>query len=730
MITDITIHNVASFENVKLTNLQRLNFIYGSNGTGKTTISRVIADVSHYPDCHVQWEGNAELETLVYNKDFIDHNFNVQETIQGVFTLGEQQVETERQIESVKQEIRQLDELITNFTGTLEGKDDEIGKKEELRNLLEKYRDIFWEQKVKHSAKLGGGLEGYRNDKKLFMQKVLEEAGSNQALLLSQSDLEAKAEIVFADNQTEQQKFSAISFDILIECEEDAVLQKQIIGKADVDISAMIEKLQNSDWVSQGWNYYKDNNGICPFCQQSTTDGLERSLSEYFDDSYAKDIQALMDIIVSYQSNSQTVLRAIQALIELESPFLDNNTLKTQMGILQTRLDANKHTLDRKKKEASKKVQVEPVKQLLTGINDIIETANEKIEIHNQTLKDIKHEQTTLKLHIWRFIIEELNSDIITYNDEKAKIDKAIGTLENKIKEKKEEREMKNNELQLLEKQITSIRPTKDAINNLLASFGFTGFQLRECEGNRYTLVRQNGDDAQYSLSEGEKNFITFLYFYHLLAGSQSESGINMPRIVVFDDPVSSLDNDILFIVSNLICNLYKDVSEGTKNIKQLFLLTHNVYFHKQVSYKQLGNYIRFFSVKKIDDKSIVTSHNENPIKSSYELLWSEVRDKDRSKSTLRITMRRILENYFKLLGSVSLNELPNKFEGNDKCICSSLISWAHDGAHYASFDNVVYSELSDTTVEKYLQIFKEIFEKCGHIAHYNMMMGFSPEPA
>jgi uncharacterized protein (DUF924 family) len=35
-----------------------------------------------------------------------------------------------------------------------------------------------------------------------------------------------------------------------------------------------------------------------------------------------------------------------------------------------------------------------------------------------------------------------------------------------------------------------------------------------------------------------------------------------------------------------------------------------------------------------------------------------------------------------------------------------------------------LYVSLGDATVEMYLQIFREIFDKSGHLAHYNMMMG------
>ena len=96
-------------------------------------------------------------------------------------------------------------------------------------------------------------------------------------------------------------------------------------------------------------------------------------------------------------------------------------------------------------------------------------------------------------------------------------------------------------ELRELEKNVTSVQPTVSAINALLASFGFSGFRLRTA-GERdhlYEIVHDDGGNAAATLSEGEKSFVCFLYFYHLLRGSVSESDVTSDRIVVFDDPVS-----------------------------------------------------------------------------------------------------------------------------------------------------------------------------------------------
>jgi wobble nucleotide-excising tRNase len=96
---------------------------------------------------------------------------------------------------------------------------------------------------------------------------------------------------------------------------------------------------------------------------------------------------------------------------------------------------------------------------------------------------------------------------------------------------------------------------------------------------------------------------------------------------------------------------------------------------------------------------------------------------------TIQNTLRRILESYFKLLGGISLNELYKNFEGDDIIKCKDLCSWLNDGSHPGGIlSDEHFSMPDEATVNRYLQIFKEIFEKCDHAAHYNMMMGIAPE--
>ena len=246
---------------------------------------------------------------------------------------------------------------------------------------------------------------------------------------------------------------------------------------------------------------------------------------------------------------------------------------------------------------------------------------------------------------------------------------------------------------------------------------------------NLYCIKRQNGELVQETLSEGEVTFISFLYFYQLASGSLSEDSVSADRVLVIDDPISSLDSNVLYIVSALVKKLIKDVKNAKTDcvIKQIFLLTHNVYFHKEVSFENgRSNGCKdtdFWILRKVNNVTSIHHYGkENPIESSYKLLWRELTARgNNSGVTIQNTMRRILESYFKMLGKFSDEHIEAKFNNHaEQLACRSLLYWINDGSHCIPDDLFIHQEDS---VEIYLSVFKEIFIKTGHIAHYEMMM-------
>lgn len=731
MIESLTISSTATFGPIPevLNGLSRFNFLFGANGTGKTTVSRVIADENSYPACKVTWQAGTRLQPMVYNQDFVERNFTQSTELKGVFTLGEKQVDTLTKIASAKVELDKLTTRIEGLTEALQGADGTGGKKGELATLEAGLKDKCWAQKQKHDAKLQGAFEGYRGSSERFKAKVIQELAGNTATLLTLAELEKKSESIFGPTPTTERAVPAAETAKLIGHETDPILKKRVIGKDDVDIAAMITKLGNSDWVREGRTFYDENGSICPFCQQSTTEAFAKSLNEYFDETFATDSKAIDDLATNYSTDAARLQQQIASIIASPSRFLDVEKLKSEKALLDSKVTINVQRLAGKKKEASQVVELESLGNVAAAIKELIDSANVLVTAHNEMIANLTQERSTLTSQVWKYVLEELKTDLAAYKTARDGLDKAITAINGQIAEATTDKTEKTAEIRELEKQTTSVQPTIDAINALLLSFGFQGFSLaRTASGTSYKLIRSDGSDAKATLSEGEKTFVTFLYFYHLLKGSVSDSGMTTDRVVVFDDPVSSLDSDILFIVGSLIKGLFDEVRSGTGHIKQIFVLTHNVYFHKEVTYsrRRPSNGVlseeTFWIVKKPGLVSKLAAQTTNPIKTSYELLWAEVRKPERSNLAIQNTLRRILENYFKILGGIELDELCAMFDGREKVICKSLCSWVHDGSHYAHDD--LYVSIDDSMVESYLKVFREIFVKARHIEHYKMMMG------
>lgn len=118
----------------------------------------------------------------------------------------------------------------------------------------------------------------------------------------------------------------------------------------------------------------------------------------------------------------------------------------------------------------------------------------------------------------------------------------------------------------------------------------------------------------------------------------------------------------------------------------------------------------------------------KSPIQNSYELLWQELKNKEGNSSIfIQNTMRRIVENYFKILGKYGDDDLIKKFPNQqEQEICRSLICWINDGSHCISDD--LFIEHQEAAINKYLEVFKAIFVEMGHEGHYKMMMGESDD--
>lgn len=729
MIESIRLDSAASFTKgpEQIDGLSKINFFYGSNGVGKTTISRVIEDVGKHPLCQISWKNSTPLDRLVYNRDFVERNFSPSVELKGVYTLGKVNIEAAAEVARKNSKLSELVQKAEKYRSSLEGEGDKAGKKNDLESLDINFRDRCWGQKQKYDAQLKGAFEGYRNNQQKFKEKVLEESVSNDADLRPLAELLEKATKVYDSRIAKTEYHPLLNATRLLSHENNPILKKRVIGKDDVDIAAMISKLGNSDWVRAGRGYLNANDDHCPFCQQPTSLAFAKSLADYFDDTFLADSRAVDAICEAYVRDSEAVMRQVDSIIHLRSEYVDVDKVRTAREVLASRINDNEQILAGKRREPSRVVELIPLGSALNAVNALLAEANKKIDEQNTLVENLAVERSKLTSQVWRFVLNELRLDIDNYKKSKDELEKAIGGLKKRLAENEQEQRNTLSDIRQLEHKTTSIEHTITSINNLLASFGFDGFKLGKGDSkSTYKILRADGSDAKSTLSEGELTFVAFLYFYHLIRGSVTESGTTSDRVVVIDDPVSSLDSNILFIVGSLIRRLFEEIRAGNGSIRQIFVLTHNIYFHKEVAFNSSRSDVAlkdetFWVVRKQGSASELVRHSSNPIRTSYELLWEDVRNPTSSIHTIQNTLRRILENYFKLLGGKGLLDLPDYFEGKEKLACYALCSWMHDGSHNAHDD--LYMAIDKATVDMYLEVFRKIFVQTKQEAHYNMMM-------
>lgn len=731
MIESITLKNIATYEpvdGVQINTLKRVNFIYGANGCGKTTLSNFLLNPTDekFANCTLNWRDETPLTTLVYNKEFRERNFG-KGKLNGVFTLGQATADEIKVIQDKTEKLKTIKDEGVKKRETLKTQSE---KKETLEN---EFKETCWTKVYKkYETVFKGAFVGSLN-KESFKNKLLQEFTSNSETLSAFDDLKEKANTIFGKVPQDISPINNIHYNRILEIENNPIWKKIIVGKADVDIARLIQKLNINDWVNQGRSYIQEDGNTCPFCQRDTiTEDFKSQLESFFDETYLYDIKFIKEIKDEYNTLNQNLVNELDDIETFQKDFegtkLNVDKFSAFLKTLISQNATNNEFLNNKIKEPSRSIELVSLKEQLAFIDELIIDANAEIKKHNDIVANFNNEKSNLIKSIWKFIIEEFKTDIKNFNSNRSGLESGITALEIQLKAKLKEYNTLDTEIKSLSKNVTSIQPTVDEMRRLLKSYGFLNFEIvPAAENGFYQIQRENGEIAETTLSEGEITFITFLYFLQLAKGGVSEESVQEERILVIDDPISSLDSSVLFIVSTLIKEILKNVKSGIGNIKQVILLTHNIYFHKEVSFEGLnrkGEKPHFWILRKNNKMSTINFYGENnPIQSSYELLWREIKEWEKNSGiTVQNTLRRILENYFSILGNKRDDLLIGKFKNQEEReICRSLLSWSNEGSHTLPDD--LFIEAPDDTITKYLEVFKNIFIHTENKGHYNMMM-------
>ncbi len=728
-----------------------INFFFGKNGAGKSTVAKTIADPSA-----LTWQAGVNPDNytlLIYNQDFINRNFDTYGDLKGVFTLSEENVETRKQINKA---IVQRDDVVRNGKQAAADRD---AKKEELAPLLINFQTSCWNS-TQAVRKAFEKTQTGKKTKAKFAEEVLSgkfavvhhETADIQVLYDVAYDPKAKAYPLFKKSADVPGRYNLSRIDLL---------GKSITSSSETDFAKFMKALNATDWVKNGHAAYVGHSKKkCPFCQQKLPDDFEKNIAECFDKQYQNDLLALEAFQTAYTGKMQQLLALLQENLTEVLPKADTKEYEKKVAQLEIAITANLQKIDEKVKEPAKTVALKDTDMLITEIDALIDMINTQIQTNNDIVA-AKHDKKLecLKM-VWEEIVFILESDIDAYKKSKKAIEGAVKKFDDKVKELQGKYRKLERIITDFNSKVINTKATVDSINVHLTDSGFEGFSLREKKGVKgvYEIIREDGTIVE-NLSEGERNFIAFLYFYHVVRGSLSEIDSGKDKIVVIDDPVSSMDNSALFIVSALVremlavCsnNVQFETPEFDGNyIKQIFILTHNTFFHREITYNMVRHYryVTFFKISKKNNISSVDpcvietkvvsekNKNYNPVQNSYSALWEEY-DKLEAPIPLMNVIRRILEYYFLQLCGYDSEELcdiilvknKEKFMGpveggvpdyTKYNLAQSMLKYIkrsdsfNDGLHFMD---------ESIDVDQYKDVFRTIFDAMEQRQHFDMMM-------
>jgi len=381
--------------------LKPVNFFFGPNGSGKTTISRALADSTRFAGTSLEWHPAAsELGIRVYNRDYVSTTLTPAGHLAGVFILGETNAEIQTEIESLtgpRGSIAAAREGLARLQSSLDAKNGEI---EDVRTAL---KDAAWAKRIEVPAELREMFAGYNNSKDRLLDRLLEVAAANLSASEGFAALTSEAAAVLAEDAQPLQELP-LGRDIRI---EDApgypLLGVAVVGSGDVQLAPLIQQLGNADWVQHGRAHLEDADGVCPFCQQAVPSDFGEQLEAYFDRTYVEQMEQLAALNRHFEIWAQQWTTYLDDLTARPgaTQHINAERLATARAALERVIADARAQISAKLSGPSSILSVPDPSPQVEGVNAVVREANVAIQGFNLLLRNRSAAKKSLLDRCW-----------------------------------------------------------------------------------------------------------------------------------------------------------------------------------------------------------------------------------------------------------------------------------------------------------------------------------------
>lgn len=611
------------------------NLIYGWNYSGKTTLSRLFAQLEskkQNPDlaaCEFSFDTDTQpitennldqsgLTVRVFNSDFIKENLHFDgSSFNPILLLGKESEEAQRKIDEIGKRVKRAE----STRRSLGGKVDAIALAV-LRGKTEAAKNIRQLLKLDPYTAVHLGNDA---TKVLLVEPPL----------LSEEELEKSLVLALTPDDQKPTTVPEISTSASID-----TLHKEALSvlSATPSFSNTIKLLEDNPeiekWIETGIHLHPQE-GACEFCGNALTKNRIEVLQAHFSKDFADHKNKIDALLLRVRAAEVKI--TLPKEVELNPQFRDSFRVAAEKfpKAISAFNGAVKNLADdvQRKVEAPRKL-MEPAplsEGLAAAVLAAVEEINSVIKENNKLANNFVTEKSDAIKRVKRHYVKQHIDAQAAAGYERKKT-----SFENRRNRLQQYSTTQQGEIERLQALISQAQLGREKINERLASMlGSGAVQISVVKDpvanqDRFRLIRKSGKIAK-NLSDGERSAIAFSYFLTKLQELKPAEFENM--IVYIDDPISSLDANHIFQVNAAIKAVFFGKDSQGKWVtlcRQFFLSTHNFQFFdlvREIDPKTKPRAQLYF-LRKVSSEQSVFGDMPNSLQkysSEYHFLFEEI---------------------------------------------------------------------------------------------------------